>query len=54
MLRLMAPESLMHSYSDERVAAAEENILNSSRATDFLIPMTKIKENPAHRRMVRF
>ncbi|AXI48684.1 FAD-dependent oxidoreductase [Sulfitobacter sp. SK012] len=35
-----APETLLDSYCDERVAAAEENILNSTRATDFLTPKT--------------
>ncbi len=34
----LAPESLLDSYSDERVAAAKENILNSTRSTDFITP----------------
>ncbi len=33
-----APESLLDTYSTERVAAADENILNSTRATDFITP----------------
>jgi 3-(3-hydroxy-phenyl)propionate hydroxylase len=33
-----APERLLDSYDDERVAAADENILNSTRATDFITP----------------
>jgi 3-(3-hydroxy-phenyl)propionate hydroxylase len=33
-----APEALLDSYDAERVAAAEENILHSSRATDFITP----------------
>jgi len=33
-----APESLLDSYDAERVAAAEENILHSTRATDFITP----------------
>ena len=33
-----APESLLDSYDEERVFAADENILNSSRSTDFLSP----------------
>jgi 3-(3-hydroxy-phenyl)propionate hydroxylase len=33
-----APHSLLDTYSTERVAAADENILNSTRATDFITP----------------
>jgi len=33
-----APESLLDSYSDERVYGADENILNSTRSTDFITP----------------
>lgn len=33
-----APDSLLDSYSAERVAAAKENILNSTRSTDFITP----------------
>ncbi len=33
-----APERLLDSYSDERVHAADENILNSTRSTDFITP----------------
>ena len=36
-----APESLLDSYSTERVAAADENILNSTRATDFITPKSQ-------------
>jgi 3-(3-hydroxy-phenyl)propionate hydroxylase len=35
-----APEALMDSYSDERTFAADENLLNSTRATDFITPKT--------------
>ena len=38
----MAPESLLTSYSQEREFAADENILNSTRATDFLTPKSDI------------
>ena len=34
----LAPESLLDSYDDERVYAADENILNSTRSTDFITP----------------
>jgi len=34
----LAPDSLLDSYDDERVAAAKENLLNSTRSTDFITP----------------
>ncbi|MEP3112242.1 FAD-dependent oxidoreductase [Nisaea sp.] len=37
-----APESLMESYNGERVPAADENILNSTRSTDFITPKSDI------------
>ena len=37
-----APERLLDSYSDERVFAADENILNSTRSTDFITPKSGI------------
>ena len=37
-----APESLLDSYDYERVHGAEENILNSSRSTDFITPKSEI------------
>ncbi len=40
--RGVASDGLLDSYSAERVAAAEENILNSTRATDFLTPKSDI------------
>ncbi len=36
-----APESLLDSYSEERVFAADENIMNSTRSTDFITPKSK-------------
>lgn len=36
-----APEDLMDSYDAERVQAADENILNSTRSTDFITPRTE-------------
>lgn len=33
-----APESLLDTYDDERCYAADENILNSTRSTDFITP----------------
>jgi len=35
-----AGPALIHSYDTERVAAADENILHSTRATDFITPKT--------------
>ena len=37
-----APESLLDSYSLERVQAADENILNSTRSTDFITPKSEM------------
>lgn len=36
-----APETLLHTYGLEREAAADENILNSTRATDFITPKSR-------------
>ena len=36
-----APEALLDSYDAERVPAADENILNSTRSTDFITPKTE-------------
>lgn len=33
-----APEALLDTYSDERVFGADENIMNSTRSTDFITP----------------
>lgn len=37
-----APERLLDSYNEERIHGADENILNSTRATDFITPKSKI------------
>jgi 3-(3-hydroxy-phenyl)propionate hydroxylase len=37
-----APPGLLESYDYERVTAAKENILNSTRATDFITPKSEI------------
>ena len=37
-----APETLLDSYDTERVHGAEENILNSTRSTDFITPKSEI------------
>jgi len=38
VLRKSAPAALLDSYCSERRAAAQENILNSTRSTDFITP----------------
>ena len=38
----LAPKELLDSYSDERVCGAEENILNSTRATEFITPKSEV------------
>ncbi|MDU8942206.1 FAD-dependent oxidoreductase [Ovoidimarina sediminis] len=44
VLRGLAPDGLLDSYSKERVHGADENILNSTRSTDFLTPKTEISQ----------
>jgi 3-(3-hydroxy-phenyl)propionate hydroxylase len=38
----VAPERLLDSYDRERIAAADENVLNSTRATDFITPKSPV------------
>ncbi len=42
VLRGDAPTSLLASYDAERIAAADENIRHSTRATDFITPKSEI------------
>ncbi|MEX0371028.1 MAG: FAD-dependent oxidoreductase [Tateyamaria sp.] len=42
VIRGLAPDALLDSYSEERAVAADENILNSTRATDFLTPKSDV------------
>ncbi|RBI86241.1 FAD-dependent oxidoreductase [Rhodosalinus halophilus] len=37
-----APDRLLDSYDDERIYGADENILNSTRSTDFITPKSEI------------
>ena len=39
-----APEALIDTYSEERSQAADENILNSTRSTDFLTPKSRASQ----------
>jgi 3-(3-hydroxy-phenyl)propionate hydroxylase len=41
VLQGRAPASLIRTYDDERIPAADENILHSTRATDFITPKTE-------------
>jgi 3-(3-hydroxy-phenyl)propionate hydroxylase len=45
VLRGEAPEALIDSYHDERAYAADDNLLNSTRATDFITPKTKVSRD---------
>jgi 3-(3-hydroxy-phenyl)propionate hydroxylase len=42
VLRGLAPSGLLDTYDAERVAAADENIMNSTRATDFITPKSAV------------
>ena len=41
----LAPEALLDSYDQERGAAADENLLNSSRSTDFITPKSEVSKD---------
>ena len=41
----LAPARLLESYSDERVFAADENIMNSTRSTDFITPKSTVSRS---------
>jgi 3-(3-hydroxy-phenyl)propionate hydroxylase len=38
----LAPDALLDTYDSERTEAADENILNSTRATDFMTPKSRV------------
>ncbi len=42
--RGLAPDALLDTYDSERTEAADENILNSTRATDFMTPKTRASQ----------
>ncbi len=44
VIRGLAGDKLLDSYSEERVYGADENILNSTRSTDFLTPKNEISK----------
>ena len=37
-----APPGLINSYDDERILGAEDNVINSSRSTDFMTPKSEV------------
>ncbi len=41
----LAPEALLDSYDSERVQAADENLLNSTRSTDFMTPKSQVSRD---------
>ncbi len=44
VLRGEAPDRLLDTYASEREYAADENILNSTRATDFITPKSEVSK----------
>jgi 3-(3-hydroxy-phenyl)propionate hydroxylase len=60
----LAPRELLNTYSEDRTCAADENIMNSTRSTDFITPKSKVsrifrnavldlaREQPFARRLV--
>lgn len=44
VLKGQAPEALLMSYDDERIRGADENIANSSRATNFMTPKSAMEK----------
>jgi 3-(3-hydroxy-phenyl)propionate hydroxylase len=38
----LAPQELLNTYSEDRTCAADENIMNSTRSTDFITPKSKV------------
>ena len=42
MIKGLAPDTLLDSYDDERIHGADENIMNSTRSTDFITPKSDI------------
>ena len=42
VLKGLAPDALLDSYDAERIHGADENILNSTRSTDFITPKSEI------------
>jgi len=45
VLKGAAPDGLLDSYDAERLPAADENILNSTRSTDFMTPKSEVSRD---------
>jgi len=45
VLKGEARETLLETYNSERVPAADENLMNSSRSTDFMTPKNQVSED---------
>ncbi len=44
VLKGLAPDTLLDSYSADRTFAADENLLNSTRSTDFITPKSRVSK----------
>ena len=44
VIKGLAPEALLDTYNDDRVYAADENIRNSTRSTDFITPKSAVSK----------
>ncbi|SDX36183.1 3-(3-hydroxy-phenyl)propionate hydroxylase [Ruegeria halocynthiae] len=44
VIKGQAPETLLDSYNTERIHGADENILNSTRSTDFITPKSDVSK----------
>jgi len=44
VIKGQAPEALLDTYNDDRVYAADENIRNSTRSTDFITPKSAVSK----------
>ena len=42
VMKALAPERLLDTYDAERTIAADENLLNSTRSTDFITPKSRV------------
>ena len=44
VLQGKAPEALLDTYSEDRTFAADENLMNSTRSTDFITPKSRVSK----------
>ena len=45
VMRGLAPEALLDTYGEERGYAADENLMNSTRSTDFITPKSQVSRD---------